>query len=507
MPARITELPDDVEELKKLVVALQTENAYAAEQLALLRAQLFGRKSEKRAAEDEGQARLFDEAESTLAQPALLDAPESSPVRAHTRRRGGRRPLPEDLPRKEIVHDIPDDEKTCGCGAALVRIGEETAEKLDVIPQRFIVERHVRPKYACKSCEGSGDPDSPAVRIAPAPEQMIPKSAATPGLLAQLFTAKFCDALPFYRQETIYARHGVDLPRITMCNWAVQAAARAGPLLELLKAEVFSSPIIGANETTLQVLQENGKRAQNLSYMWVFRGGSPEHPALWFEYRDSRSGGFLVDFLQESTLYLQTDGYQGYDRVCRAKKIRRVECWAHARRYFYEAQRAQPESVIAREALELIGGLYAIERRAANDGLDGAGIERLRRAESLPILATLRTQLREWNASVPPRSKLGEAIQYARKHSSRLRAYIRDGRLRIDNNLVENAIRPFVVGRKNWLFSVTPEGAAASAALYTLIENAKANGLEVGSSVLAGAPPRSDREDQSRGEARGLVNG
>lgn len=478
MPVRITELPNDVEQLKKLVVNLQAENAYANEQLALLRAQLFGRKSEKRASEDEGQARLFDEAESTLAQPALLDAPQSSPVRAHTRKKAGRRPLPEDLPRKEILHDIPDDEKTCGCGAALVRIGEETTEKLDVMPQRFIVERHIRPKYACKSCEGSGDPTAPAVRIAPAPPQMIPKSAATPGLLAQLFTAKFCDALPFYRQEAIYARHGVDLPRITMCNWAVQTAARAGPLLDLLKQELLAGPGLAVDETTLQVLKEKGQAAQSKSYMWVMRGGMPERPVLWFEYRPSRSAKFLADRLQDFTGWFQSDGFQSYDAIGERPGIVHVGCWAHARRGFHEAQKSNPQSEMAKEALELIGQLYELERDLKKRNASLREIRKLRRRHAQPILTDLKARLDAWSVQFPPRSKAGSAIGYALGQWPRLTAYVEDGSIRIDNNLVENAIRPFVVGRKNWLFSVTPEGAAASAALYTLIENAKANGLE-----------------------------
>jgi len=486
-------LPDDVVELKRLVVSLQSETSVLrneknalTEMLRLLRAQLFGRKSEKLSAEELRQSRLFNEIEAELAKgPELFSNEPEVSVPEHSRKKRGRKPLPDDLPRKEIIHDLSDEEKVCGCGAELVRIGEETAEKLDLIPPQVIVEKHIRPKYACKNCEGLHAVDGKAIKIAPLEPQILPKSLATPGLLAQLLTGKFCDSLPFYRTERILERFGIELSRATMCNWAVKVHERCSRLLELLKAEMLKKPVLHCDETTLQVLNEPGKSNTSTSYMWLFRGGtrdgpvvSADPPVVWFEYRNSRSGDFLGEFLYGYRGPFVTDGYVGYDAFGAGDGMVHAGCWAHARRPFFELKKIAPDSEAAAHALDTIGKLYKIEREARKLKLDADQTQRLRQQHSRPIVKDFHAWLKQTELETPPKSKLGRAVSYVLGQWSKLEAFLENGHIPIDNNLAENEIRSFVVGRKNWLFSASTAGAAASAALYTLIANAKAAGLE-----------------------------
>ncbi len=210
-------------------------------------------------------------------------------IAAHSRKKKGRKPLPKDLHRIDIIHDLSDEEKQCACGACLSRIGEEICEKLDYIPARLRVERHIRPKYACKSCEGVED-EGPTVKIAPPPPQLIPKSNATPGLLAHIVVSKFADALPLYRQEKVFSRLGIDLSRAVMAKWMVQAAHGCNKLVELLRSEIRSGPLIGIDESPFQVLKEDGRSNITKSYIWVFRGGAPMHPVILYQYHQTCSG-------------------------------------------------------------------------------------------------------------------------------------------------------------------------------------------------------------------------
>ena len=471
-------LPNDVAALQGLVIAYHdkwnsAENylKLAEEKVRLLKAMLFGRKSEKQTAEEDEQGRLFNEIEGVLSKPAAT-------VRSHRRGKGGRKPLPADLPREIITHDLPEDEKQCGCGAPLVRIGEERTEKVDVVPQRVVVQVHVRPKYACHVCEGSGDETHPGVRVAPLPEQMVPKSIATARLLAFIFASKFVDALPFYRLSKIFARFGFELSRTRMCQWAMHVHRRCLPLLQLLRRDLLSGPLVGADETPVQVLGEKDRSNTAKSQMWVVRGGDVGRPVVWFEYRPTRSGSVIEEILAGYQGYLQTDGYSGYDRVGEWPGVNHVGCWAHARRGFVAVQKAAAKSPVADDAVEFIGKLYEIEAKARQQKIDAIALRELRQKEARPVLDALHKWLKEKSPEVPPKSLLGEAIAYTLDRWPKLIRYLDDGRIPIDNNLVENAIRPFVIGRKNWLFSACPQGAAASAALYTLVENAKANGLD-----------------------------
>jgi transposase len=313
------------------------------------------------------------------------------------------------------------------------------------------------------------------------PEQMIPKSMATPSLLAHILTAKFADALPFYRQEKQFKRLGVDLPRSTMCNWAIKVAQACKLLIEFMQRQILQSSVIGIDETTVQVIKEP-KRSN--CYMWVFKGGAPDKPIIIFQYHRTRSGDVAGNFLNGYQGIVQTDGYKGYDFLDTAPGVTHVACWVHARRKFVAVTKAlgsknksQPTGK-AGTALKYIRGLYKIEKEAEELSLSPDQLAKKRQEEAAPILDEFKDWLDVVVEKVPPKSLLGKAIGYTLGQWDRLIKYAESGLVKPDNNSVENAIRPFVVGRKNWLFSYTPEGAEASSCLYSLIETAKANGLE-----------------------------
>ena len=486
MNIEVSKLPDDPISLKEIIAELQIgyhkiqeQNNYLEEMVRLLKNELFGRKSEIRKEPDANQLQLF-------ARPDAPPAPvDEVVIEAHTRKRRGRKPLPSDLAREEVIHDIDEAEKQCACGAQLTCIGQEVCEKLDYTPAKLRVIRHIRPKYACKSCEGIED-TGPTVKIAPPPVQLIPKSIATEGLLAHVAVSKFADGLPLYRQQKIFCRYGLELSRATLAGWIIQAAGKCSPILQLLTNEIRGGPLINIDESPLQVLKEPGRSNTAKSYMWVFCGGAPERPTVVYQYHPTRSGQVPVDFLGQYQGYVQSDAFVGYEQIARKKGIVHVGCFVHARRKFVEVTKARKKSGshkpaargLADEALDFIGHLYRIEKQARNQHLSYDEIYQLRQQEAKPILEQFKLWLDTHQALTPPKGLLGKAIQYGLNNWEKLIAYIQDGRLKPDNNVAENAIRPFVLGRKNWLFAGAPKGAEASAAFFSLIETAKASGLE-----------------------------
>jgi transposase len=452
------------------------------EQIRLLRSKLFGRKTEKHLESDEDQLRLFNEIEDTV---AVQDNDiKDVEVTSHKRKKRGRKPLPDDLPCIEVIHDLPEEQKVCACGCQLTKIDEEVSKKLDYIPAKLQVIKHIRYKYACKGCEGV-DSDGGAVKIAPPPVQIIPKGIATPGLLAQILVSKFCDALPFYRQEKIFKRLGIDIPRATMANWAIKVSEQCRPPMQILRSQILSGPLVNIDETTVQVLQEPDRDNTAKSYMWVFRGGPPDKPSLIYQYHPTRSGEVAKNFLNGYQGYIQTDGYSGYDALGSQNGIVHVGCWAHVRRKFFEVVQARKKNSRLKSksgsgdvALSYIKKLYRIESIAKERQYSPDQIRDLRQEQAKPILEEFGAWLQKRSVQTPPKGLLGKAITYALNQWPKLILYLEDGRLRPDNNLTENAIRPFVIGRKNWLFSGHPRGAEASARIYSLIETAKANRLE-----------------------------
>lgn len=489
----IKNLPENEQISKRQAISLlsqqeekyQSQIDYLEEQLRLLRNELFGRKSEKPHREDRDQLPLF--APSPEGQvPLNPDAEdEEISIASHKRKKRGRKPFPEHLTRVDVIHDLNDEDKMCDCGHQMSRIGQDECEKLDYIPAKIQVERHIRYKYACKNCEGV-ESDGPTIKIAPLPAQLIPKSNTTPGLLAHVITSKFVDALPLYRQQKIFARLGIELSRSTMSNWVIEASLRCQPLIDLLQNQIRGGPCINVDETTLQVLKEPGRHDTSKSYMWLYRGGPPDKLALVYQYAPSRSGQIAEEFIGDYQGYIQSDAFAGYNRFEKKPNIRLMGCWAHARRKFVEVVKVKKKirskrkntKSLADEAVAFIGQLYRIEKQAREHELSFEQIGRLRQEESLPVLEQFKQWLDEKEPLVPPKSLLGKAIAYSLDNWQRLIVYVEDGRLKPDNNAAENAIRPFVVGRKNWLFAGHPRGAEASATFFSLIETAKANGLE-----------------------------
>ena len=454
------------------------------EQLRLMATQRYGRRSEKQTDDPTGD--LFNEAEALEAleqeaQAEQQDTPETEEI-TYTRQKqnqAGRKPLPEHLPREVIEHDIPESDKVCPCGETKQRIGGETSERLEFIPAKLYVEQHVRHQYACPCCEENG------VQTAEKPAALLPKSNAGPGLLAYTLTSKFQDSLPLARQATILARHDIDIPRNTLARWHIQASERVQPLIERFEAAMRSSPVILIDETRLQVNKEPDKTASSQSYMWVRRGLSPPNEkgrspdVTLYHYSPSRAGTVAESLLSDYGGALMTDGYAGYDKVALKLGLQHAQCWAHARRKFVEAEKTLPKgrkSPAITAILNEIRKLYAIEKRIKDLPAEERQAERQQQA--LPILEKLRANLEKKQPTVTPKSQLGKAIHYTLERWQGLTQYLTNGNLPIDNNGAENAIRPFVVGRKNWLFSDTTHGAHASATWYSIMETAKANGLE-----------------------------
>jgi transposase len=429
-----------------------------------LRQKQFGASSEQQSTLQQS---LFDETETVEAD---TEESESIAVAAHTRVAKKSARIPPNLPREEIVHDLAEADKVCPHdGAVLKCIGAETSEQLDIIPAQIKALHHKRLKYACPCCEQY-------VVTAPKPKQPIEKSLAAPGLLAYVATQKYVDALPLYRQTEIFKRNGVELDRTTLANWMVACGQLIRPLINLIHEKMLEQSVLHMDETRVQVLNEPGRSPQSQSYMWVLR--STINPAVIYRYAPSRSGDVAKALLGEYRGTLMVDGYDGYNGVCAQKNLIRLGCWSHARRKFVEAKKAQPKNKTGKsdQALAYIQQLYRIEQLAKEQAPE----ERyaLRQMQAQPILDELRQWLEKSVPHTPPQTLLGKALFYLQHQWPHLIRYVDDGHYPIDNNAAENAIRPFVIGRKNWLFSASQSGAMASANLYSLIETAKANGLE-----------------------------
>ena len=468
-------LPDDPILLKQLLLSANAQVSERDGQIERLREQnalliqcLFGRKSEQTTDAQTPQLALFNEAES-IVEP--VDEASDEEVVAPTKRRGKRKPLPADLPRLEVIHELPEHELTCVCGCRKHAIDEEVSEQLEIVPMQIRVIKHVRKVYGCRDCET-------APVTADKPAQLIEKSMASPSVLAMLLTTKYVDGLPLHRFEKVLGRHGVDIPRQTLARWVIQCAAHFQPLLNLMRDSLLSSRVIHCDETRVQVLKEPDRAPGGQSWMWVQTGGPPDQPVILFDYSTSRAQEVPTRLLDGYRGYVMTDDYAGYNALGAQAGVERLGCWAHARRKFVDAQKVQPKGKTGRAdiALNLINKLYGIERdlKDSDDENRKAG----RHERSLPVLAHLKSWMEKTQPQVTAQNALGKAINYLASNWNKLERYVEEGYLPIDNNAAERAIRPFVIGRKNWLFSDTPKGATASAQLYSVVETAKANGQE-----------------------------
>jgi transposase len=437
------------------------------EEIRLSRQHRFAPSSEKNLV----QPSLFDEAGTELPEEVVAQLNEEIEIKSHARKKHPvRRPLPDYLPREDIIYDVPDAEKVCACGTALNKIGEEVSEQLKYIPEQVSVIRHVRLKYACKPCQGH-------VRVASMPVLLLPKSIASTELVAHTIVAKYVDHVPLYRQESIWQRLEIDLPRSSLCGWVIKTAELCEPLVKLLQTNLIQHDYVQADETTVQVLEEVGRNNSTKSYMWAYRGGDLNHPSIVLDYQETRAGFHAQTFLEGFNGYLQTDAYSGYHWTEKIAEITPVGCMAHARRPFAELMKLS-KSTLAKEALVFFKKLYEVEREARENNLTHQQRHELRNSKAPAILNAFKQWLEFNLAKVPEQHKIGQAIQYALRHWVELTNYLKDGKVEIDNNLIENTIRPFTLGRKNWLFMGSPRGAKAGAALYSLIETCRANKVE-----------------------------
>ncbi len=461
MLAELITLREEVSELKSILqkkdVTIESKDIEIERlvmELRLLRQKMYGPKSEKIEVVDPTvQANLFNEAEATA--KTEEETSEQREIASYKRKKGGRRPLPENLPRVEEVHDIPEEEKICGCGCMLSRIGEEVTEELDVIPRQYRVIRHIRLKYACRQCEGT-ESDKGAVQIAPSPVQILPKTIATAGLAASVIVEKFADGLPLYRQAERFSRQGIEISRGTLSNWVVEIGKLCLPLMQIFREDLHASGNINIDETPVQVLNEPGRENTTKSYMWVFRGGmSPPGSIVIFDYRMTRSADeILKEYLTGYSGYIQTDGYIGYEALAKMP-VTHAGCWAHVRRKFADVVKVvdkarkgkQRRGGSADEAILKIQRLYAIERHIRLLELTGNAIVEYRRQHALPLLEEFRRWLDDRIDSTPPTGLLGKAMNYMHKQWARLVVYVDSPYAGIDNNPAENAIRPFAVGR------------------------------------------------------------
>ena len=453
--------------LREQIAKERVKSSLLQEKINLLLSQKYAASSEKVSVDQLG---LFNEAEELNSEVEPEAATETTTVKSHERQSRPRVSTPAELPREEIVHDLPDSEKVCPKdGTELEVIGSDDHEQLDIIPAQIKVLVHRRLKYACPCCEQH-------IVTATKPKQPIEKSIASPGLLAYIAVQKYADALPLYRQSEMFKRIGIVLDRTNLANWMVKCGELVQPLINLLTEHIQQQPLIHMDETTLQVLDEPGKSAQSKSYLWLMATFGMQS-AMVYHYRDNRSQTVPIELLTEKASAVMVDGYEWYQKACDTYHIQRLGCWAHARRKFVEAQKIQKKTGKADQAVAFIQKLYAIEKRIKDQPPDER--YRVRQQESAPIIEKLKAWKDKSLSTVLPTTALGKALTYLNNQWDRLVGYLDDGNYPIDNNPAERAIRPFTIGRKNWLFSKSQAGAKASANLYSLIETAKANDLNV----------------------------
>lgn len=467
---KLCEKETQIEEKDKKIESFQQAILQLKEHIRLLTQKRFGQSSEQyQYIDDHPQGRLFDEAELPENLSEIEAAEEEITIPEHRRKKAGRKGLAKDLPREQIIYDLSDDEKRCSCGCELTHIGDETTEQLDIIPAKITVIQHVCKKYACKGCEET-------VRMAKKPKQAIPKSVAAPGLLAQVLTSKFQYHLPLYRQEQMLKALGADLCRNTLSLWIIRCSELLQPLVNLLQDEILNYDVAYADESTLQVLKEKDKTAQSKSYLWVFGGGPPERFSYLYQYHPSRQYEIALNFFRDYRGHLHCDGYGAYDALSETnKQVIQVGCWYHARRKFMDAAKLSKKTGVSDWFLKQIQRLAKIEKVITEDQFDPVRTKQYRQEHAPKIIEKIKNKLDELQNKAPPKSLLAKAMDYMQNQWPKLQTYLKDGRLEISNNRMERAIKPFAVGRKNWLFANSVDGAHAAANIFSLIETCKAH--------------------------------
>ena len=506
--------PETIEELRetcaaqtKLIMAQAGEIAELRATVAFLKEQhnlgihrQFGRSSEQAPAGQE--AFVFNEAE-TFADPTEPEPPVEKVVAPRKARKPGqRREKVAHLETREVEHPATEEQQTCTCcGEKMHPVDWQIRQEVEYIPAQAILVSHKQPVYACRSCQEAGEP-APIQVIKTMPEPAFPKSLASPSLVSHIITQKFVMGAPLYRQEQNMEGLGVLFSRQTMANWMIRAGALMQPVHDRLHQILVSLDIIHADETKVQVLKEAGRAASTDSTMWVYRSGRDEPPIVLYDYQTTRAGKHACQFLEgfggydpklrviTRKKYLNVDGHEGYDAVPltviidgkKTPDVTLAGCWAHARRKFHDAakvvkkeDRKPGKRIAADEGLKLCNDLYHLESEFKDMPHDDRYAARLNR--SAAKIAEIKAWLDKAAIEVLPKTATGEAVAYCLNQWTKLTAFLLDGRLEIDNNRAERAVKPFVIGRKNWLFANTPAGVKSSAVLYSIVETAKANGL------------------------------
>ncbi|MEZ5567849.1 MAG: IS66 family transposase [Halioglobus sp.] len=450
-------------QMQSTIRRLTTEKAHLTHEIAILRRHRFGQRSEQ--GKSPQQSLLRDLVDEDLAAiETELEAFDPPASKARQRAKPRRQPLPAQLPRTETHHDPVS--TICGCGCQLTRIGEDISEKLDYAPGHFSVERHIRSKWACKRCE--------TVVQAPVAPHIIDKGIPTTNLLAQVLISKYADHLPLYRQEQIYARAGVELPRSTLADWVGRCGVELTPLVDRLHTCLLGHAVLHADETPVPMLSP-GKKKTHRAYIWAYATpSSAPIQAVVYDFQPTRSGKACRDFLEDWQGQLVCDDYQGY-KAGFAQGVTEVGCWAHARRKFFElAERGN--SPISDQALAIIGQLYDVEREIKDKPPDER--QRMREAHSRPIIEHLREWLIHQRSGLTDGTRTAKAIDYSLNRWEALTRYLDNGAVPIDNNWIENQVRPWALGRKNWLFAGSLRSGQRAANVMSLIQSAKINGLD-----------------------------
>ncbi len=471
---------DSIDNLKNENAKLQHELEIAntklkwyEEQFKLNQVKKYGKSSDK---VDEEQISFFNEAEVTV-RPDIEEPTTEKIIYERSKKRGTNKASFEDLPVERIEYEISEEEQVCEkCNSKMHEMSVETRKELKIIPAKVCIVHHVRKVYSCRECEKTGD--STPIVTAPMPAPVISGSFVSPSLLAYLMYQKYSAALPLDRQEKIFSHFGIDISKQNMSNWIIKGSELwLEPFYERLRTELLKETFIQADESPLRVLTKDGKPTDSKSYMWLYKGGNFGKKITLYEYQPSRSGKHPRKFLEGFEGILQSDDYSGYNLV---QNVTRVGCHAHARRYYTDALKILPkeaeiESTNAHQALKYFKQMFHLESQWTD--LSAEERKKIRNIELKPVLEAYLSWLQEIEPKVVRKSKLGQAINYSLSNWELLSNVLVDGQCELSNNAAERAIKPFVIGRKNYLFCKSPHGAKASAIIYSIVETAKMNNL------------------------------
>ncbi|MFQ5506896.1 MAG: IS66 family transposase [Planctomycetota bacterium] len=475
------DLPRDIESLTVLVLTLRETLTEQHEKIVrlehdnhLLHKIAFGRSTEQRPIEVSGegspQGWLF--AQEVIAEAARqaethgTDATVEVVQHRRTKRKGGRRrDFPEHLPRVRTVIELAEDERTCSCGGELKEFSEEVTRELERL-ETALVHETVRKKYCCPKCQEK-------VTTAPWRGKVIEKGLLGPGFLSHVITERFGNHMPYYRLEKKYASEGLDLSRSVLCESMARCGELLEPIAEELKREVLASSVIHTDDTPVVVARPSEEAEPRKGRIWIYLNRAGRH---WYDYTETRERDGPQQVLGQYEGYIQADAYGGYDQLYLPGKATEVACWAHVRRKFVDAEATDPE--LSKEAVDRIARLFLIESEAKRQGLGVAARLALRKEKSAPLVEEFRAWMERASLDVLPKGPLAKAIGYARNQWDALTRYLEDGRLSISNNAAERALRPFAVGRKNWLFFQRSTGGKTASILMSLLMTAKAAGVE-----------------------------